>query len=403
MTLLLGLVGKPSSGKSTFLNASCLTEAEVSELPFTTIEPNKGVAYLRTQCVCEEFDIDDDPQNSLCIDGNRFIPIHLLDVAGLVPDAHKGKGLGNQFLNDLSRADVLIHIVDTTGSLNEAGQRIGEGKHDPYEDIIFLEREIDLWFKEILLREDWKKFADSVKKEKKSFINALYNRLSGLKITHIQIKQALKRTGLEDRNPMEWSDEELTEFSKSLRKISKPIIIIANKIDKPISDKNFTRLKQKYTGKVIPCSALAEHLLRKYNEENVIEYISGATDFKIIASSKLNSKEKETLDKINEKILNTYGGTGIQKVFEYAIFDILNQIPVYPVSDPNKLTDNKGNVLPDVFLVEKGTSLKEFVRDKIHSELADNFLYGVDARTRKRLGEDYKLKFNDVIQIVASK
>jgi hypothetical protein len=403
MTLLLGLVGKPSSGKSTFLNASCLTDVEVSELPFTTIEPNKGVAYLRTKCVCKELGVEDDPKNSLCIDGNRLIPINLLDVAGLVPNAHKGKGLGNQFLNDLSRADVLLHIVDATGSLNEAGQRIGEGQHDPYEDVVFLEREIDLWFKEILMREDWKKFTDTVKKNKKSFINALYKRLSGLKVSHTQIKTALKRTGLENRNPIEWSDEELSKFSKVLRKISKPIIIIANKIDKPISADNFKKLEQKYTGKVIPCSALAEQILRKYNEESTIEYIPGSKEFKIKDSDKLSSKEKATLEKIRERILHLFGGTGIQKVFEFAIFDILNQIPVYPVSDATKLTDNKGNVLPDVFLVEKGTSLKEFVRDKIHSELADNFIYGIDARTRKRLGENYKLKFNDVIQIVASK
>ena len=403
MTLLLGLVGKPSSGKSTFLNASCLTDAEVSELPFTTIEPNKGVAYLRTECVCKEFGVEDDPKNSLCRDGYRFIPINLLDVAGLVPDAHKGKGLGNQFLNDLSRADVLIHIVDATGSLNEAGQRIGEGQHDPYEDILFLEHEIDLWFKEIIMREDWEKFTDSVKKDKKNFIDALFKRLSGLKVSHIQIKKALKRTELTEKNPMDWTDEELTRFSTFLRKIAKPIIISANKIDKPISAENFKTLEEKYTGKIIPSSALAEHLLRKYSEEDIIRYIPGSADFKILKEDKLNSKEKATLEKIQKKLLNTFGGTGIQKIFSYAIFKILDQIPVYPVSDANKLTDNKGRVLPDVFLVQKGSTLREFVRDKIHSELADNFLYGIDARTKKRLGEDYKLKFNDVIQIVASK
>lgn len=397
------LIKKLSSGKSTFLNASCLTDAEVSELPFTTIEPNKGVAYLRTQCVCKEFGIEDNPRNSLCVNGNRFIPINLLDVAGLVPDAHKGKGLGNQFLNDLSRADVLIHIVDATGSLNEAGQRIGEGLHDPFEDVLFLEHEIDLWFKEILMREDWKKFTNDIKKKRKSFINALYKRLSGLKVSHLQIKLALRKTGLGDKNPMEWSDEELTHFSEYLRKISKPIIISANKIDKPISNENFKLLRQKYTGKVIPCSALAELILRKYNEENIIEYLPGSKEFKILKPDRLNSKEKKTLEKIEEKLLTSFGGTGIQKIFEHAIFNILNQIPVYPVSDANKLTDNEGNVLPDVFLIEKGTTLKDFVREKIHSELADHFLYGIDARSKKRLGENYILKFNDVIQIVASK
>ena len=161
MTFLIGIVGKPSAGKSTFLNAACLTNVKVSELPFTTIEPNKGVAYVRSNCICKELEVEDNPKNSDCIDGIRFIPINILDVAGLVPDAHKGKGLGNRFLNDLSQADVLIHIVDITGSLDKMGKRIGVGENDPLEDILFLEQEIDLWFKQILEREDWSKFINN--------------------------------------------------------------------------------------------------------------------------------------------------------------------------------------------------------------------------------------------------
>lgn len=402
MTLLIGIVGKPSSGKSTFLNAACLTDAEVNELPFTTIDPNKGVGYVRTKCLCKELNVNDNPKNSFCIEGNRFIPINLLDVAGLVPDAHKGKGLGNQFLNDLSRADVLLHIVDITGSLNEMGQMIGEGKHDPHKDIIFLEREIDLWFNEILMREDWKKFTKDYKKDEKAFINALNERLSGLKINILQIKSALKQTNLENKSPNTWTQEDLYLFSTYLRKISKPIVIIANKIDKQIGLENFNRLKEKYKGKIFPCSALAEYILRQYNENNIINYIPGSADFKIIKPDKLNSHEIEILEKIKNILFKSFGGTGVQKVFEYIIFDLMNQISVYPVSDINKLTDNKGNVLPDVFLVEKGTLLKDFVRNKIHSELADNFLYGIDVKTKKRLGENYVLKNNDVIKIVAT-
>jgi len=402
MTLMIGIVGKPSSGKSTFLNAACLTDAEVSELPFTTIDPNKGVGYVRTKCVCKELNVNDNPKNSYCIKGNRFIPINLLDVAGLVPDAHKGKGLGNQFLNDLSRADVLLHIVDITGSLNEMGQMIGEGQHDPYQDIIFLEREIDLWFSEILMREDWKKFTSTYKKDEKAFINALNERLSGLKINLTQIKLALKKSNLEKKSPNTWNQEDLLLFSTHLRKISKPIVIIANKIDKKIGLENFKRLKETYKGKIFPCSALAEYILRKYNENNIIDYIPGSADFEIIKPDKLNSHEMETLKKIKKILFKSFGGTGIQKVFKYIIFELMDQISVYPVSDVNKLTDNKGNVLPDVFLVERGTLLKDFVRNKIHSELADNFLYGIDAKTKKRLGENYILKNNDVIKIVTT-
>ena len=214
MKLIIGIIGKPSSGKSTFLNASCLTNAKVSELPFTTITPNKGIAYVKSNCMCQKLNLEDNPQNSLCIEGNRFIPINLLDVAGLVPDAHKGKGLGNKFLNDLSTADILLHILDITGSLDKSGNLVMEGENDPFEDIIFLEKEINLWFKEIIEREDWNKFVKSFSRERRGFIDELHKRLSGIKVSKKQIALALKETGLEDINPNEWSEKNLYHFSK---------------------------------------------------------------------------------------------------------------------------------------------------------------------------------------------
>ncbi len=403
MTLTVGIVGKPSSGKTTFLNAACLTNAKVSEIPFTTIEPNKGVTYIKTDCVCKELNVSDNAKNSFCIDGFRFIPINLLDVAGLVPDAHKGKGLGNKFLNDLIIADALLHIVDITGALDKSGKMVSIGENDPYEDILFLENEIDLWFKEIIEREDWKRFTKGILSEKKKIVDALHERLSGIKINKKEIILALKNSKLETKNPLAWTAQDILMFSKKLRKISKPIIIIANKIDKEISEKNLNELKSKYNGPIFPCSALAEQVLRKYHEDKVIEYLPGSTDFKILNQQKLSSKEFETLKKIKDKILRPYQGTGIQKVLNFATFNVSNQICVYPVSDINTYSDNKNNVLPDAFLVEKGTLLRDFVRDKIHSDLAKNFIFGIDARTKKRLGENYELKHNDIIKIVTNK
>ncbi len=403
MTLTVGIVGKPSSGKTTFLNAACLTNAKVSEIPFTTIEPNKGVTYIKTDCVCKELNVSDNAKNSFCIDGFRFIPINLLDVAGLVPDAHKGKGLGNKFLNDLIIADALLHIVDITGALDKSGKMVSIGENDPYEDILFLENEIDLWFKEIIEREDWKRFTKGILSEKKMIVDALHERLSGIKINKKEIILALKNSKLETKNPLAWTAQDILMFSKKLRKISKPIIIIANKIDKEISEKNLNELKSKYSGPIFPCSALAEQVLRKYHEDKVIEYLPGSTDFKILNQQKLSSKEFETLKKIKDKILRPYQGTGIQKVLNFATFNVSNQICVYPVSDINTYSDNKNNVLPDAFLVEKGTLLRDFVRDKIHSDLAKNFIFGIDARTKKRLGENYELKHNDIIKIVTNK
>lgn len=403
MTFLIGIVGKPSAGKSTFLNAACLTNAKVSELPFTTIEPNKGVAYVKINCVCKELNLIDNPKNSYCVDGNRFIPINVLDVAGLVPDAHKGKGLGNKFLNDLIKADVLIHIVDITGSLDKTGKRIKMGENDPYEDVVFLENEINLWFKQILEREDWTKFIETHAKEKKKFIEELYKRLSGIKINKNQIILALKNSNLEEKNPSLWSEDDLLSFSIKLREFSKPILILANKIDKEIGMENYSKLKNKIERNVIPCSALAEYFLRKYHKEKKIEYVPGSDDFEILNEKSLNQTELEMLRNIREKILTPFSETGIQNALNFAVFNILNQICVYPISDLNKFSDNNENVLPDAFLVKQGTLLRNFIRDKIHTDLADHFIFGIDARTKKRLGENYELKHNDIIKIVTSK
>ena len=403
MTFTIGIIGKPSSGKTTFLNAACLTNAKVSEIPFTTIEPNNGVSYVKTKCVCKDLNITDNPKNSICIDGYRFIPINLIDVAGLVPDAHKGKGLGNRFLSDLVKADVLLHIVDITGSLDKTGKLVSTGQNDPYEDVFFLENEIDLWFKAILERTDWTKFTKGIQTEKTKVVEALFERLSGVKITKIQIMTSLKSSNLDNKNPSTWTDQELLTFSKILRKISKPIIIIANKIDKEISEQNLFKLNEVTESFVIPCSALAELYLRKYHENEIIRYIPGSDDFEISKKTILKPEELEMLSKIRDKILKKYQGTGIQKALNHASFIIANQICVFPVSNINTYSDNKDNVLPDAFLVEKGTKLRDFVREKIHSELAENFMFGIDAKTKKRLGESYELKNKDVIKIITSK
>jgi len=403
MTLIIGIVGKPSAGKSTFLNAACLTNAKVSELPFTTIDPNKGIAYVKSNCLCKQLKVEDNPQNSICIEGNRFIPINLLDVAGLVPDAHKGKGLGNKFLNDLSTADVLIHIVDITGSLDKTGKLMSSGVNDPYEDVVFLENEINLWFKEILEREDWNKFIKTFSREKRKFIEELYKRLSGIKVKKNQIVLALKNANLEEKDPSLWTEDDLFNFASKLREISKPLLIIANKIDKEIGLHNFIKLKEKYPDQVIACSALAEHYLRKYQKEQIINYIPGSNTFTVINPQKLKPTELEALENIKTKILDRYDETGVQKALNYSVFEISNQICVFPVSDVNNYSDNNNNILPDAFLVEKGTLLRDFVREKIHTDLADHFMFGIDAITKKRLGENYQLKHNDIIKIVTSK
>lgn len=401
MGILIGIVGKPSSGKSTFLNASCLASAKTGDYPFTTVEPNRGSAFVTAECVCKEFEVEDNPKNSLCMDGTRLIKVDLLDVAGLVPGAHEGRGLGNKFLTDLSSADVLLHIVDISGSLDAEGNKVDGGSHDPHEDIEFLQEEISLWIVDILTRKNWEKFSSGVTRQKVNIPDALEERLSGLKINRIQIHRALVDASLEGIPLTSWTNENLVSFARKLQKIAKPIVVVANKIDLEPSHKLYDELREKYD--LIPASALAEFYLRSFSEEGLIKYTPGASSFVIPEGSSVDTNKKKALQQIQEKILDIYGSTGIQRAINHAVFDILGLITVYPVSDPVKLTDKDGLVLPDVFLVERDTHIKQFVEKCIHSDLAEGFLYGIDARTKKRLGENYLVQDRDVIKIVSTK
>jgi ribosome-binding ATPase len=400
--MLIGIVGKPSAGKSTFLNAACLTSAKVGDYPFTTIEPNIGTGHVVTKCVCEELGVNDTPVNSTCLNHMRYIPVKLLDVAGLVPDAHLGRGLGNKFLSDLSRADVLLHILDISGELDLEGNKSEDQSHDPLEDITFLEKEIDLWFKSILLRADWRKFTNKITMEKINFSDALYERLSGLSIQKKHIIQALESSKLNMERPDSWNDQQIEHFSTILRKVAKPIVIVANKIDKKHSMENFKKIQNQTNSPVIAASSLAEYFLRQLAEKRKIDYIPGASSFTILDPNALLDKEKSVLQDIQEKILDPFGSTGIQQALNTAVFDILGNIVVYPVHDEKKYSDHDGNILPDAYIIPKDMNLKEFIQSKIHSDLAKNFIYAVDAKTKLRLGETHELKHNDVIKVVSA-
>jgi hypothetical protein len=398
--LLIGIVGKPSSGKSTFLNAACLTSSKIGDYPFTTIEAVPGTGYVRIPCACKELGVEDNPQNSICKNGTRLVPIQLLDVAGLVPDAWQGRGLGNRLLDDLRRADVLIHVIDISGSLDADGNNIERGTYDPQKDIDFLNYEIVKWLQQIL-KKDWVRISRTAETEKISFANLLADKLTGLSIKKEHIVKALRDADVNSNTPSKWSEEELITFLSSLRKIAKPMVFAANKIDLEGSDENYQILKEKYGDDLIPCSALAEYFLRKFAEKGIIDYTPGDSDFSIIKSDQLSTKDKATLEKIRENILQKYGSTGIQDIINRVVFEIMDVIAVYPVEDQTKLTDHKGNVLPDVYLVPRGTTAKEFA-GMIHQDLAKSFINAVLAKNQRRIGENYELQDGDIIKINAA-
>jgi hypothetical protein len=398
--LLIGIVGKPSSGKSTFLNAACRTAAKVGAYPFTTIEPNPGTAYVRVDCICQEFEVDCNAKNSICREGVRLIPVEMLDVAGLVPDAHKGRGRGNKFLDDLRRADAYIHVVDASGSLDAEGRDVEPGSWDPREDVEFLEREISMWLVQILQR-DWRRLSRRAETEKLKISTLLAEKLSGLQITEATIKEGLRDAQLQTDKPVEWTDEELEAFVQKLRRRAKPMVIAANKIDRPQAPLCFEALSQLTDETVIPCSAAGELALRNLSEKGIISYQPGAERFEIVQSEKLGEAERNQLERLQSEILDKYGSTGVQQVLNTVVFDILHLIPVYPVEDASKLSDHDGNVLPDIYLVPQGTTSRQLAY-KIHTDLGETFIHALDARTKKRLAENYELQPNDVIRIVAA-
>jgi ribosome-binding ATPase YchF (GTP1/OBG family) len=397
---LLGVVGKPNTGKSTFFSAATLVAAEIANYPFTTIKPNRGVGYVRTLCVHGEFKVKDNPKNSLCLDVVRLVPVELIDIAGIVPGAWDGRGLGNQFLDEIRRADALIHVVDASGGTDCEGKTCKPGEHDPLEDVQFLEREITLWMVNIL-KKDWPKIARTAEADKKGIAMHLEDRLTGLSIKRQCVNEAIRKANLNVDKPATWTDEDFYRFVDTLRRISKPMLIVANKIDLPTAQANLERMKElDYI--VIPCSAEAELALRRAAEKQLIDYKPGDGGFKITQPEKLSPNQIKALEAIREKVLAKNGSTGVQEAMNTAYFKLLNMITVYPVEDLEHLSDHNGRVLPDAYLIPKDTTAHQFAYI-IHTELGDGFLYAVDARDKRRIGEDAILKDRDVISIVSAK
>jgi len=397
---MVGIVGKPNTGKSTFFSAATLVPVEIASYPFTTIKPNRGIGYLRTPCVCSEFNVKDNPRNSICLDGIRLVPVELIDCAGLVPGAWQGRGLGNQFLDEIRKADALIHIVDAAGATDSEGKLCKPGTHDPLEDVKFLETEITMWLTQIL-KKDWPKMARTAESGEEDLASMLETRLSGLAIRRAHILGALRKTGLNAEKPTYWSDDDLIKFLGTLRSISKPMLIAANKIDLPTAEENAERLKE-LGYMVIPCCAEAELALRRAAEKKLIGYTPGDCSFTIMKPGELTDAQSKALKVVQEGILQKFGSTGVQEAINMAFFKLLTMIVVYPVEDLERLSDHNGRVLPDAYVVPYGTTARQLAYT-VHTELGESFIYAVEARDKKRIGEDYVLKDRDVVSIVSAK
>jgi ribosome-binding ATPase YchF (GTP1/OBG family) len=395
--MLIGLIGKPSVGKSTFFKAATLSEVEIASYPFTTIKPNHGVGYVKVDCIDKEFNTQCQPNHGFCINHKRFVPVDLMDVAGLVPGASEGKGLGNQFLDDLRQADVFIHIVDVSGTTDETGKPTEN--YDVSKDVIFLEEELDKWFCGIFMKV-WKSFAKKTEMEKSKFSEAVVKQFSGLKVNEEQVKSVLLKLNF-PLIPSSWNESQVFRFASELRKQSKPMIIAANKIDMKNGKENYEKLKIKFPDLIIiPCSADSELALREATKKEIIDYIPGERNFEI--KKDVNDKQKQALDKIKKDVFNEYEtGTGVQEILNYAVFNLLKYIAIFPAG-AHKLSDSKGKILPDCFLLPPNSTALDFAYF-LHTDFGKNFVRAIDARTKKILGKDYELKHRDALEIICGR
>jgi len=390
----IGLVGKPSSGKSTFFKAATLINIGIASYPFTTIKPNIGMSHVRVKCVEDEFNVKCNPRQGYCEKGTRYVPVELIDVARLVPGAHEGKGLGNQFLNDIMRAKALIHVLDASGSTNTEGESVGEGNFDPSQTVEFLEKEIAYWIKSILQR-TWHETAKKAAAGKTA--EALAVPLSGLGVSENDIKEVLGKEAFSEK-PRNWSDSTLLAFAEEIRKKSKPMVIAANKADTKSGKENIGKLKALFPKQTVQAvSAEAELALRRADEHGLIEYIPGSNEFKEL--KEIPEKQKHALEFIKENVLEEFGGTGVQEIINKTAFELLDLIVVFPVQDAVKWVSAKGNVLPDAHLLKKGSTALDLAY-KIHSDIGERFVSALNCRTNQKIGKDTELKHLDVIKII---
>ena len=390
--LSVALAGKPNAGKSTFYKAATRADVDIGNYPFTTIDANRGVSHARTRCPC--LDLDSRCGDDNCRDGKRYVPIELLDVAGLVPGAHEGKGLGNQFLDELTNADVILNVVDASGGTNEEGEPVEAGSYDPVEDIHFIEREMDLWLASIIER-NWETIERQSRSPDFDFEETLTDTLTGVGASEHDVAVVLRELDYES-DPMAWEDDDREALARLLRVRTKPIVVVANKAD-IAPEGNIERLREA-ADRVVPCTAEGELALRNGADAGVVEYDPGDEGFEI--GGEVSDAQRGGLDQIRS-VIDEWGGTGVQAALDEAVYDVLDRITVYPVQNETHWTDGQGNVLPDAFLLPSGATPPDLAF-AVHSDIGEGYLHAVDARANRRIGEGHELTEGDVIKIVST-
>ncbi|MDH5463665.1 MAG: redox-regulated ATPase YchF [Nitrosopumilus sp.] len=400
MSIKIGLIGKTNTGKTTFFNSATLSSEEISSYPFTTKKPVSGIAHAITLCVHPEFKIQDNPNNSKCLDGWRYIPIELIDLPGLIKGAWKGKGLGNQFLSIAAQSDALLHVVDASGGIDSTGKITEVGAGDPISDFADIEEELIMWYHKIL--EGNRDKISKLIRSGSNILDAVTDLYHGIGVNRVNVKDTLLATGLEEKAFDDFDMVDSKRFASYLRKISKPTLIVANKIDVEGADKNFDRLRERYNDSIIiPVSGDSEFVLRRAEQKGLIKYSPGSEQFEIIKATELNEKQTNALNFIKKSIMGEYMRTGVQFAINVAVFKLLKMNSVYPVADEKNLSDSKGRILPDLILLKNGATIKDLAKE-IHTDLTKGLLYAKDLRYGLRLPTDYQIRDRDVVSLISA-
>ena len=424
----IGLVGKPNVGKSTTFAALTESAVEIANYPFTTIDPNVGVTFLPADANCpcqtlrekresdgrlEPTSPDDaragslcEPRTGTCLGHCRTVPVTLVDVAGLVPGAHDGKGRGNQFLNDLAQCDALIQVVDASGGTDIEGNPMGPGSCNPIDEHAFLVEELAMWIHGIL-DTGWTRGVRRVQAEgERGLVDFITSQLTGIGAKEPMVNSAISSFKDENQDlgvPWDWEDAIRTSLAHHLRRAVFPLCVAANKADvaEPGAWDALAAKVESEGGILLPTSADSELALRRAAKAGFIDYPPGAQQFSLtdIGESDLNEAQRKGLDALGER-MERLGGTGLVELVSRIVRERLDRIVVYPVQDEGHWTDGDGRVLPDALLIQRGTSAKGLAY-AVHSDLGDGFIRAVDGRTGRVIGAEHELDDNDVTKIVA--
>jgi ribosome-binding ATPase YchF (GTP1/OBG family) len=388
--LSLALAGKPNAGKSTFYKAATMADVDVANYPFTTIDANRGVTYARARCPC----LDRDERCGNCEDGKRYVPVELVDVAGLVPGAHEGRGLGNQFLDQLTNADAILNVVDASGGTDEEGEPVEVGTYDPLDEVDFIEQEMNQWLAGIIER-NWESVERKSRSPEFDIDEALADLLTGFGASEYEVAAALRELEY-PTDPIQWTETETEALARDIRARTKPIVLVANKADIAPAE-NIDRIRE--TGTLaVAATADGELALRKGAEAGVVDYDPGDEEFEIVGD--VTEGQRRGLERIRQ-VVEAQGGTGVQQAIDTAVYDLLDHIAVYPVQNESKWTDGQGEMLPDAFLLPRGSTPKDLAY-AVHSDIGDGYLHAVDARSNRRISDQYELEEGDVIKIVST-